>query len=69
MPVPPPESLEDALLERELEVAYLDLRNEPDTFTMHGTEHGVAVDAPWGRVFDGVIYIREMTGLASDPSG
>ena len=69
VPVPPPESLEDAMLERGLEMAYLDLWHEPETFTMHGTEHGVAVDAPWGRAFDGVIYIREMTGLADDSYG
>jgi len=57
--------VERALLERGLEYAYLDLRNEPRAFTLHGTEHGAAVEAPWGRVFDGVIYIRDMTGLVN----
>lgn len=56
-------SMEGALLARDLEYGYLDLSRSDDPFVMSGVEHGVPVEAAWGRVFDGVVYIREMTGL------
>lgn len=62
---PPIGSLESALLARDLECAYLDLAGTDKPFVMSGAEHGVPSEARWGRVFDGVLYIREMTGLAA----
>src|SRR5690625_999039 len=56
-------SLENELLALGVDHAYLDLTLEPEAFTMSGAEHAVPINAPWGRVFDGVIYLREMTGL------
>ena len=68
---PPSHSLEAKLLALGVDYAYLDLANEPEAFTMSGTEHAVPMDAPWGRAFDGIFYLREMTGLEdpSDPRG
>ena len=63
---PPAESLESALLARDLEFAYLDLTRTTESFVMSGTEHGVPIEAAWGSVFDGVVYLKEMTGLAND---
>lgn len=63
---PPVESLESALLARDLECGFLDLTNTTKSFVMCGTEHGVPIEARWGNVFDGVIYIKEMTGLTND---
>ena len=62
---PPPRSLEHALLVRGVEHAYLNLSGEQGAFPMCGAERGVPISAPWGRIFDGVIYQREMTGLGS----
>lgn len=62
---PPVESLERELLARDVEYAYLGLGETDEPFVMNGTEHGVPVEARWGRVFDGVVYIREMAGLAA----
>lgn len=70
--VPPPTgSLEGALLARDLVSGYLDLRHLDDRFTMNGIEHGVPVTAPWDRIFDGVVYLRDMIGLSEPalPSG
>lgn len=60
---PPVASLESALLAHDLDYGYVDLTNTKKSFVMSGTEHGVPVEARWGRVFDGVVYIKEMTGL------
>ncbi|MFN2322143.1 MAG: erythromycin esterase family protein [Trueperaceae bacterium] len=60
---PPAHSLERALLARPLECGYVPLDRCEASFTMNGIEHGVPVTARWGRVFDGVVYVREMTGL------
>lgn len=63
---PPVGSIESALLARDLDCSYLDLTDASESFVMSGTEHGVPAEARWGRVFDGVIYLREMTGLSDD---
>lgn len=58
-------SLENELLSRDLEYAYVGLTEVGEPFVMSGAEHSTPIEARWGRVFDGVIYIREMTGLAA----
>lgn len=62
---PPAHSLENELLVRGVENAFLSLTNEPSVFTMNGIEHAVPINAQWGHIFDAVIYLREMTGLGS----
>ena len=61
----PSGSLEDRLLQRGLEHAYLDLRNDPDPvpFTMSGVEHDTPIEAHWRGIYDGVLYLRTMHGL------
>jgi len=60
---PPSYSLEAAALDRDMPCGYLDLTSTTQSFAMNGTEHAALVTAPWGRIFDGAIYIRDMTGL------
>lgn len=62
----PANSLESEMLARDIDHAYIDLAGVPHAFTMCGTEHGVPIKAPWGRVFDGVIYLRDMAGITND---
>lgn len=60
---PPVNSLEDALLSKGYQYAFLDLKRVPGRFTMSGTEHDTPINANWSQVFDGVLFMRNMTGL------
>lgn len=50
------------------ESALLDFRRIPkadtDTFLMSGVEHDKYHELDWTRVYDGVMFIREMSGLS-----
>ncbi len=50
------------MLNRGLDQVYLDLAGAAEAFTMNGLEHAAPVTTTWGQVFDGVVYIAEMTG-------
>lgn len=65
---PPPEgSLEAALLQQGIEAGYVSFKEDDpasaSTFTMSGTEHGLPLEAPWGMLFDGVVFLRDASGL------
>jgi hypothetical protein len=64
---PPASSLERALPARSLERGYVSLERFEASLTMNGIKRGVPVTAPWGRVFDGVVYARGMIGLEDGP--
>lgn len=61
-------SLEHGLLERDVESGYLNLATVEDVFTMNGVEHDTPITTRWWRVFDGVIYLRDMVGLPASSS-
>ena len=58
-------SLESVLLARGVEYAYLDLTKDPHAFAMNGVDHGGPITATKSRIFDGVVYLRDMAGIGS----
>ncbi len=63
---PAPDSLEERLCAAGFARAFIDLRNAPTSgqaFVMSGVEHNHPKLLPWSEVFDGMVFMREMTGL------
>lgn len=63
---PAPDSLEVRLWAEGRPTAFVDFRkmeNLEQPFVMSGVEHNRPRRLPWAEVFDGVVFIREMTGL------
>lgn len=60
---PLPGSMESELLATNLDYAYLDLTRVTSSFTLNGIEHGTPIETTWHQAFDGLLYIREMSGL------
>lgn len=63
---PAPDSLEERLCAAGFARAFVDLRStrtSGQAFVMSGVEHNRPKLLPWGEIFDGMVFIREMTGL------
>ncbi|MGI4874095.1 MAG: erythromycin esterase family protein [Janthinobacterium lividum] len=68
---PPPGSIEQAFHQRGYAAGFVDLRNSP-AGSYYATPLGyVPLRAPWGRVFDGLLYLQTMhptTHLVAGPT-
>ncbi|HEX7003848.1 MAG TPA: erythromycin esterase family protein [Trueperaceae bacterium] len=64
LPPAPQDTLEALLLHSQAEAAFVNLREQPtQTFSISGLEPAKWLHLNWARVFDGVLFLREMKPL------